>query len=66
MQHQPYFSKAVMQAFVPTDAAQGEQVPYFIYFDVDTQGHRRQHHPTKTEIKFERTQTIWQILSAAV
>jgi len=64
MKH-PYFHKAVQNAFerlVPT----GEQVPYFIYFDVDAQDIDVNIHPTKTEIKFENEQTIWQILTAAV
>ena len=64
MKH-PYFSKAVMNAFdrlVPM----GEQVPYFIYFDINTEDIDVNIHPTKTEIKFENEQTIWQILSAAV
>ncbi len=63
MRH-PYFSKAVMSAFerlVP----QGEQVPYFLYFDVDAHDIDVNIHPTKTEIKFENEQAIWQILSAA-
>ncbi len=62
MRH-PYFGKAVMSAFerlVP----QGEQVPYFIYFDVDARDIDVNIHPTKTEIKFENEQAIWQILSA--
>ncbi len=64
MRH-PYFSKAVMSAFerlVP----QGEQVPFFIYFDVDPKDIDVNIHPTKTEIKFENEQAIWQILSATV
>ena len=64
MKH-PYFHKAVQNAFerlVPT----GEQVPYFIYFDVPAEDIDVNIHPTKTEIKFENEQTIWQILSAAV
>jgi len=64
MKH-PYFSKAVMNAFdrlVPM----GEQVPYFIYFDINTEDIDVNIHPTKTEIKFENEQAIWQILSAAV
>jgi DNA mismatch repair protein MutL len=64
MRH-PYFSKAVMQAFDRL-LPQGEQVPYFIYFDVDPKDIDVNIHPTKTEIKFENEQTIWQILSAAV
>jgi len=64
MRH-PYFHKAVQQAYerlVPT----GTHVPYFIYFDVDPAGIDVNIHPTKTEIKFENEQAIWQILSAAV
>ena len=61
----PYFHKAVADAYehlIPT----GEQVSYFIYFDVDPANIDVNIHPTKTEIKFENEQAIWQILSAAV
>lgn len=64
MRH-PYFHKAVMEAYeqlIPT----GEQVSYFIYFDVDPANIDVNIHPTKTEIKFENEQAIWQILSASV
>ena len=64
MKH-PYFNKAVLTPFerlIP----QGEQVPYFIYFDVPAEDIDVNIHPTKTEIKFENEQTIWQILMAAV
>ena len=64
MKH-PYFNKAVMKAYdrlVP----QGEQVPYFLYFDVNPNDIDVNIHPTKTEIKFENEQAIWQILMAAV
>lgn len=60
-----YFHKAVQNAFerlVPT----GEQIPYFIYFDVVPESIDVNIHPTKTEIKFEGEQAIWQILHAAV
>ena len=60
-----YFAKAVMAPFerlVP----QGEQVPFFIYFDVPPADIDVNIHPTKTEIKFENEQAIWQILSASV
>ncbi len=60
-----YFHKAVMQAFerlVPV----GMQVPYFIYFEVAPSDIDVNIHPTKTEIKFENEQAIWQILMAAV
>ena len=64
MRH-PYFHKAVAQAFerlIP----EGMSVPYFIYFDVSPADIDVNIHPTKTEIKFENEQSIWQILSAAV
>lgn len=64
MKH-PYFNKAVANAFdrlVP----EGEQVPYFIYFDVAPENIDVNIHPTKTEIKFENEQAVWQILMAAV
>lgn len=64
MKH-PYFHKAVMQAFdrlIP----EGEQVPYFLYFDVRPEDIDVNIHPTKTEIKFDNEQAIWQILMAAV
>ncbi len=64
MKH-PYFNKAVMAAFDRLVPA-GEQVPYFIYFDVPPGDIDVNIHPTKTEIKFENEQAIWQILSAAV
>ncbi len=64
MKH-PYFHKAVQQAYdrlVPT----GEQVPYFLYFKVDPHDIDVNIHPTKTEIKFDNEQSIWQIVLAAV
>ena len=64
MKH-PYFHKAVQQAYerlIPD----GTHVPYFIYFDVNPADIDVNIHPTKTEIKFENEQAIWQILSAAV
>jgi DNA mismatch repair protein MutL len=64
MRH-PYFHKAVMEAYThlipPTD-----QVPYFLYFTVDPSRIDVNIHPTKTEIKFEDEQAIWQILMASV
>ena len=64
MKH-PYFHKAVQQAYdrlIPT----GMHVPYFIYFEVSPADIDVNIHPTKTEIKFENEQPVWQILSAAV
>ena len=64
MRH-PYFHKAIMEAYAnlipPT-----EQVPYFLYFTVDPSRIDVNIHPTKTEIKFEDEQAIWQILMASV
>ena len=64
MRH-PYFHKAVMEAYshlIPPT----EQVPYFLYFTVDPSRIDVNIHPTKTEIKFEDEQAIWQILMASV
>lgn len=64
MRH-PYFNKAVQSAFeslIPV----GEMPNYFIYFEIDPSAIDVNIHPTKTEIKFENEQPIWQILSAAV
>ena len=64
MRH-PYFHKAVQSAYdrlVP----EGMQVPYFLYFDVEPSEIDVNIHPTKTEIKFQNEQAIWQILLAAV
>ena len=64
MRH-PYFHRAVQEAFaqlIPSD----EQVPYFLYLEVEPSEIDVNIHPTKTEIKFENEQAIWQILLAAV
>ena len=64
MKH-PYFTKAVLTAFerlIPD----GQQVPYFLQFEVDPARIDVNIHPTKTEIKFEDDSAIWQILLAAV
>jgi DNA mismatch repair protein MutL len=60
-----YFHKAVQQAYERLILA-GAHVPYFIYFDVNPADIDVNIHPTKTEIKFENEQAIWQILFAAV
>ena len=64
MKH-PYFHKAVQQAYDRLIQI-GTHVPYFIYFDVSPADIDVNIHPTKTEIKFENEQAIWQILAAAV
>ena len=64
MKH-PYFHKAVMTAYerlVP----EGMQPPYFLYFDIKPSDIDVNIHPTKTEIKFENEQAIWQLLEAVV
>lgn len=64
MRH-PYFHRAVMEAFngliQPT-----EQVPYFLYFEVDPANIDVNIHPTKTEIKFEDEVAIWQIVVSTI
>ena len=60
-----YFHKAVMNAYERL-IAEGFQPPYFVYFDVAPADIDVNIHPTKTEIKFENEQPVWQILSAAV
>ena len=60
-----YFHKAVVGAYerlVP----EGMQAPYFLYFDVAPSNIDVNIHPTKTEIKFEYEQDIFQVLAAAV
>ena len=64
MKH-PGFNKSVMTAYdrlVP----EGEQVPYFIYFEVPAESIDVNIHPTKTEIKFENENEIWSMVMAAV
>ncbi len=64
MKH-PYFHSAVMRAYdnlIPV----GENVSYFIYLSVDAASIDVNVHPTKTEIKFDNEQAIWQVLSAVV
>ena len=61
----PYFHKAVQQAYDRLIPA-GMHVPYLIYFEVSPADIDVNIHPTKTEIKFENEQAIWQILTAAV
>ncbi len=64
MRH-PYFNKAVSMAYDHL-LAEGANPNYFIYFEVDPSSIDVNIHPTKTEIKFENEQPIWQILSAAI
>jgi len=64
MRH-PYFGKAVTSAYEPL-IPMGENPNYFIYFEVDPASIDVNIHPTKTEIKFENEQALWQILAATV
>lgn len=64
MRH-PYFHKAVMTAYFRM--LPGELVPaYFLYFTIHPQQIDVNIHPTKTEIKFQDEQYIFQILVAAI
>ena len=61
----PYLHKAVMKAyeeFIP----EGLTPSYFIFLDVDPTAVDVNIHPTKTEIKFEDDNVIFQVLSACV
>ena len=64
MKH-PYFHKAVLSAYDRLLPA-GLQPPYFLYFQLSPAEIDVNIHPTKTEVKFENEQGIFQILSAAV
>lgn len=64
MRH-PYFHKAVLSAYDRL-IAESMQPPYFLYFTVAPGDIDVNIHPTKTEIKFENEQPVWQILTAAV
>ena len=64
MKHQ-YFHAAVERAF-DNIIPQGEHVNYFVYLKVDPQNIDVNVHPTKTEIKFENEQIIWQVFNAVV
>lgn len=64
MRH-PYFAKAILTAYerlIP----EGQQVPFFVTFEVDPARIDVNIHPTKTEIKFEDDAAIFQILLASV
>lgn len=64
MRH-PYFHKAILTAYA--GMLPGELNPsYFVYFDINPELIDVNIHPTKTEIKFQDEQTIFQILLATV
>lgn len=64
MKH-PYFNKAVQHAYDRL-LPEGMQVPYFLYLEINASDIDVNIHPTKTEIKFENEQAIWQLISATV
>ncbi len=60
-----YFNKAILNAY--DQILQPESVPsYFLYLEAHPSTIDVNIHPTKTEIKFEDQQAIWQILHSAV
>lgn len=64
MKH-PFFHRAVMHAYeriLPPDAIPS----YFLYLEVDPATIDINIHPTKTEIKFEDEQVVWQIINACI
>ena len=64
MRH-PYFHNAISVAF--ENLIQPTENPnYFIYIQVDPDTIDVNIHPTKTEIKFENEQAIWQILMVSI
>lgn len=64
MRH-PYFHRAVMNAY--DKILQADHIPsYFIFFESDPKSIDVNIHPTKTEIKFEDEQAVFQIVKAAV
>lgn len=60
-----YFNHAVMAAYEGMIPA-GKYPPYFLYFEVPTHSIDVNVHPTKTEIKFEENQFIYQILRSSI
>jgi len=60
-----YLNKAILDAY--DKILPPETMPsYFIYLEADPASIDINIHPTKTEIKFENQQAIWQILHAAI
>ena len=61
----PYFHKAIVQAY--SGILPPEYIPrYFIYLEVPSDCIDINIHPTKTEVKFEDEQAIYQILLSSV
>ncbi len=64
MRH-PYFHRAIIKSYEKLLSV--DSFPsYFIYFDAEPSSIDVNIHPTKTEIKFENEQAIFQIIQAAV
>ena len=61
----PYLYKAVMDAYEKL-IPHGAIPSFFLRFEIDPDNIDVNIHPTKTEIKFEDQQAIWQILNAAI
>lgn len=59
------FHKAILQAYEKV-LPPGLQPSYLIFFEIEPHKIDVNIHPTKTEIKFEDEQALWQILNAAV
>ena len=60
----PYFSSAIATAY--QQLISSDQRPnFFLYMEIDPATIDVNIHPTKTEVKFENEQPIWQILFAA-
>jgi len=64
MRH-PYFHKALMMAY-DNILASDSQPAYFMFMDIDPSKIDINVHPTKTEIKFEDSPAIFQIIRAAI
>ncbi|MDR2564307.1 MAG: DNA mismatch repair endonuclease MutL [Prevotellaceae bacterium] len=61
----PYLQKAVQKAYeqlMPADV----HPSFFLYIEIDPSKIDVNIHPSKTEIKFDNEQAIWQIINAAV
>jgi len=61
----PYFYRAVMKAY--ENLIPGDMFPsFFIYLETDPKSIDINIHPTKTEIKFEDENAIWQIIYVTI
>lgn len=63
--HHIYLHRAVISAFEPFIPV-GEQPNYFIYIEIDPKNIDINIHPTKTEVKFENEQMLFQIIFSAI